>query len=170
MNTPPIGQPSLPQESAMDRRLKELGLAIWVISLIGSSTLTGLLTTLLEGPATANLAGSVTFISAALGGFALTLGAAFAWAALRSGKYQGNAAVMVAFVCLGTGILFANGVGIGTVGWDVVQKELAGFGSAPILKLVALVSACFIVYGFIPAVQAIVSGLLLGHWLDLLGD
>lgn len=170
MLLPPQGQPPAPQESALDHRLKELGIAVWAITLIGSASLTAFLATLFEGPGKADVAGAMTFASAAFGGLALTLGAAFASAALRRGTYQGHAAGTVATLCMAAGIAVANLIGVGTVGWDVVQGQLAGSGGAPILKAFALVGACLIVYGFIPGLQAIVCGLLLGHWLDLLRD
>lgn len=145
-------------------------MAVWVVTLIGSVSLSALLSTLIQGPEKAGVEDAVTFVSAALAGLALTLGAAFAWAALRRGTYQGHAAGTVAFLCLAAGIVIANFVGIGAVGADVVQQQLASAGGAPILKAFALLTACFIVYGVVPGLQALVCGALLGHWLDLLRD
>lgn len=159
-----------PQKSALDQRLTELGFAVWLITLLGSVSVSAFLATLVQGPSEAGVDDAVTFFNAALAGLALTVGTALAIAVLCRGEYQGHAAGTVATVCMGAGILLANAVGIGTVGWNVVQQQLNASGGAPLLKFFALVTACFIVYGFIPSLQAIVCGGLLGYWLNLVRD
>jgi hypothetical protein len=91
-----------------------------------------------------------------------------AFAALGRGEVGGHAAGFVFFLCMGAGIVVANTIGVGTVGMDVVQTQLATASGPPLAKGLALVGACFLVYGFIPSVQALICGALLEDWLDML--
>lgn len=156
--------------SALDKRLEELGFATWLIALVGSSSLTGFLATFLGGPGAAGLSDVARFISAALGGLALTIGSAIATATLIRGEIQGHAAGAVAFFSLGIGILVANAIGIGTVGVDVVQERLDAASGGPIGMAFALLVACFITYGIVASFQALICGGLLGYWFNLIRD
>ena len=95
---------------------------------------------------------------------------AFCYFFLNRGEITGHAAGSVAALCLLGGITVANFVGIGVVGWDVVQEQLSSAGGSPIEKALALALASFLSYGIIPSLQALVCGGLLGHWLSLLRD
>lgn len=143
------------QRTALDKRLKEAGLAAWLVTLLGSASLSAFLSTLVEDPAEAAGVGEFKVLfTAALAGLALTLGAAFAWAALKRGEYQGHAAGTVAALCMLAGITLANAIGIGSVSWEVVQEQLSAAGGPPIQKALALTTACFITYGVVASLQA----------------
>jgi hypothetical protein len=112
----------------------------------------------------------VSFFAAAVGGLALTVGFALGYAALKRGQITGHSAGTVMALCMGAGIFVSNVLGVSAVGWDVVNERVSAGHGSPIGIALSLVAACFLVYGVIPSLQAIVCGFLLGHWLDLLRD
>lgn len=144
--------------------LAEAGWAAWIITLLGSTSLSGFLGTLADLPQKAGLSDGAVILSAALGGLAITLGVVFAVVSLKSTRAAGHPAAMLAFGSILVGIAVANFVGIGAVGWDLVLSELSKTGGTPLEKVIALVLACVITYGPIASAQAAVAGWLLGDW------
>lgn len=153
-----------------DDRLSELGWASWIIGLLGSASLTGLLAQLSNLPGRGGIEDFVSVFVAALAGLALTIGVVLSYVALAPGKLAGWPAVFVAGVCFVAGILVANLIGIGAVGTTAITtaSSLISGAPAPLRLLLIPVVACVLTYGPIASLQAAVAGLLFGHWATLL--
>lgn len=155
--------------SEWDKRLVELGWAAWLIGLVGSASLSGLLGQLADLPGKAGVSEIVAFFTAAFGGLALAVGTALAYWWVKTHHLVSWPAVGAVTVSLGLGIVVANFVGIAVVGMDTINAALVGTTApGPLDTLVGLVAACVLVYGAVASLQAVIAGALLGHWLTLL--
>lgn len=156
-------------ESPVEKRLIELGWASWVIGLIGSSSLSGFLAQLADPPGAADASDLERFVTAALGGLALTVGIVLSILLLQSGDLQGWALLAGLAACFGLGIAVANGLGIAMVGdYDLIRAASITGGPGPLNALLTFIFACVIAYGVVASLQAAVAGLLLGYWATLL--
>ncbi|TCC26903.1 hypothetical protein [Kribbella speibonae] len=159
------------ERTGLEKFLKEAGWASYVVTLLGSTTLTGFISNATTKPRRAGLSEFTTLVTAGLAALALTLGVAIFVAIYQQSdpKPIGFPLAVLAICCIGGGTLAANVVGYMTVGFDELERALStGPSGNPVVTVAVLLGAFIVAYGWIVAAQGAVVGYLLGRWAAIL--
>ena len=159
------------QHSVFQQMGREAWWLAWVVTLVGSSSVSAFLSQLLTAarPGTAGVGEVETLVLAGLAALALTLGVAFAVGIYEfsDDKLTGYPLAGMIILSLLAGAGVATALGVATVGVDDLLLASSGYDNL-VAKVFAILGAFFVAYGPVAAVQGALVGLGLGHWASAL--
>ncbi|WP_020386070.1 hypothetical protein [Kribbella catacumbae] len=170
-NVQPGGGGQAAEVSGWEKFLIEAGWAAFAVTLLGSTSVTALISNASEKPGRAGAGDLGTLIVAGLAALALTLGVAIFVAIYQNSdpKPTSYPLAMLAIVCIGGGTLVANFLGFATVGMhDLTQAVSTNSNGNPVVTVGVLIGAFLIAYGWVVAAQGDIVGFLLGRWAAIL--